>query len=1584
MSAHFTQLFALLYQEGKVDQLAKAVEQARDRMGKAGELDLWHFWKALVLAAQGDFEGSAGVVNQLPSDSAEEARRAIAIERIRQTKDYATAVSIFNERWQATHSPADLLTLCEIQLEAGNPRFVADHARQLVDEIATPAALRIAVTGAFRCDDWKLCYDLLKSRSELFPDGLLPSDLERLRVWSAQSLGLLDEARLGAETLVRGEATSENLSLLFQIHVRSGNLKGALFPARQLVTSPHTSSEVLLHVATVMRLEDPAIAEYALREAVTRGLNNPGLIGQATSIAAQLNSETLMRVLVPKMVEEAGHSNQYIRKATLEDVVKFKQDWDEQTRHALNEWRAGRVPIHFLGRGVNIPLAAWHVIALSHNEDEGTLSPNLPVFFRHGGREAVPTARNIRRLYLDITALHLAHELEILPFVEELYAPLYLPPAARLSLIEQADDADRNQPNVVAGRRAVKDYLDAGRIEVWNPPVLAAGEATERGGLNIEWWQALEAVKQRNGLLIDYWPKLSLETNAFVPTKDILGSVSSVPAIIEALSSAGEIGAHRAEVARTRLNAFDSTGLKFPTPMPGQCIFLEGNLAEQLAQAEILDAAARVFKLIISATSALFLKEEIARQANWQRICSHLKNLRDHVTASTAYRELLLHEAVGTSDQSHLANATERCLTELLQAEPGEGHFVWIDDRLLNGHGKCGEVPIITILGVIAELHRAGKLTTSHYFALRHRLRASDFRYIPSMKDEIVYHVSHASVSNGQIIETPELSVLRRYHARILLDRQPLQIPPLVFKTANPNGEAGLLGGTIVNIAEALREVFTANESDQQMKFARADWILHSLWLEPAHINKILGRTDPITDGGRAKILGDGLLLKYTINRPSFGADQNRNLFSQWLSARLLVGEERSKDAALQIREVLESNIWRRSVGSTEKDAYAAVMQNWYLSLPEKVRKNTDLARPTRDALAIGKRPVITVGTSQFDPKLFWEAAEKAVSGQSATLAALDGPSDFSLSVIRNGTTPVLLISHAQVSSPYGLEDDIFDVLQPGQDQRLSLLASRPEWFDSFGKRSKREMRRIAKTKRASDRASAVDAARRSSAWHHYLVLTKRCLSQQGPSLEDMSPPSQDALTGFLRLPKTLKEGKKFRGEIDRAAERLIDEVGVVEAFHRLALLPCLLPTCVGDAVAALPATEKGAFLDGLPEFCRTPLARIHGFNLLLCFQSEYSAQSKDLVRRILSTEEINETAVMLQMVTWAWDQLGAEEVFDPAIRLALAWTHGGILFGLLRQISKPEDIYRFAHQYDRHVPEETLSAGIGEDDVAFPRSVSPTVLIVTGVAAALRANRENLSNLDSNLIENTEALCFMHSDDIRVPKIEWLQDPNLKTDRLNSFLREPRDEILVSVFGPDDALEFSSQRIFREFETLVASLEADSGKSAAWVLLSALLSRAPYPVVLSERLAAIVKTISWEGTFADDAIRHAAMVALSANAWRLGGREMVKTVERWIGIEAKRFAQIPGDENEWKRRSQNVLLAIQQLSRNSPRFEAASVFSDALITCLDEWPAIANAVPGAVAQLLQLPEQQLAQVWPLILRLRYEMKPQRVISSDD
>ena len=56
-----------------------------------------------------------------------------------------------------------------------------------------------------------------------------------------------------------------------------------------------------------------------------------------------------------------------------------------------------------------------------------------------------------------------------------------------------------------------------------------------------------------------------------------------------------------------------------------------------------------------------------------------------------------------------------------------------------------------------------------------------------------------------------------------------------------------------------------------------------------------------------------------------------------------------------------------------------------------------------------------------------------------------------------------------------------------------------------------------------------------------------------------------------------------------------------------------------------------------------------------------------------------------------------------------------------------------------------------GEEDVASPRRVSPTVLLVSGLGAILRSAKLEAASLVPELRAKAESVCFMQTEEVRL-----------------------------------------------------------------------------------------------------------------------------------------------------------------------------------------------------------------------------------------
>ena len=169
------------------------------------------------------------------------------------------------------------------------------------------------------------------------------------------------------------------------------------------------------------------------------------------------------------------------------------------------------------------------------------------------------------------------------------------------------------------------------------------------------------------------------------------------------------------------------------------------------------------------------------------------------------------------------------------------------DDRFLNRHGQIShndvQTPLFTTLDLLDALVVAGSITAEDRLEYRTKLRRAGFFFVPLCEDELIQHLTSATVTEGKLNETTELKAIRE---NILLVRMSdwLQLPKedvwldTIFKV-------------FVNVLRSLWRIGADISSIE----ARSNWILDQVdvrgWL---HCIGPESRDD-IAQTGQAKII---------------------------------------------------------------------------------------------------------------------------------------------------------------------------------------------------------------------------------------------------------------------------------------------------------------------------------------------------------------------------------------------------------------------------------------------------------------------------------------------------------------------------------------------------------------------------------------------------------------------------------------------------------------------------------------------------------------------------------------------------------
>jgi hypothetical protein len=306
----------------------------------------WHHWRAIVLMSAGNVATAKGELEQF--DHAEKLDPLWAeIQRFesRNSGDWDAFEATLKARCVSTNSAEALLEYCEFAAHRRKWAAVAAVAADLVKQIETPDALCLAAIATFNAGQPKECLRLLESRSQFLTDEFRGEELQRVSIASNRTLGQLLTARHQAEQLCNAAGTTENLLLLAQLQLDTGDPKALALNARQLAQRQDLSSGQALRVAMLVRQEDLQLARSLWRRAVANPLPDEA-VGPAVSLGYNLGLDRELRPLLARMNDLAERGKGGIERKTLPDLIEHIKTHRKNVDWFNDLYSKGEMSIH--------------------------------------------------------------------------------------------------------------------------------------------------------------------------------------------------------------------------------------------------------------------------------------------------------------------------------------------------------------------------------------------------------------------------------------------------------------------------------------------------------------------------------------------------------------------------------------------------------------------------------------------------------------------------------------------------------------------------------------------------------------------------------------------------------------------------------------------------------------------------------------------------------------------------------------------------------------------------------------------------------------------------------------------------------------------------------------------------------------------------------------------------------------------------------------------------------------------------------------------------------------------------------------
>ncbi len=1254
-----------LYLSRQETQNAREVlKEARSLFDKNANLEAWSFWWARSLQLEGRSDEAFAFLANAGANRA--ARGFRTFDLLINLNDKSTPMEWPNSDLEEYLNNLDeiyIFEICSLMSNHERWEYVAEHAERLVSSLQTADALELASRCAFNCQRYELCQGLLEENINLLPERRYTSHLHHMYVQCLRRTGNFSQALKEAEGLANADPSPTYRCLLIDLLFDIGDFKRISIIARQLEHDSQLDATTAIRLASTLRIEDREQATRLWRRANELGITDE-LVTTAITVAHALGEDTQTRDLTERMCALAHTGAHEIQQlSSLEDVIQLENQRREYVERINEMYQQGRVPIHLVAQELNLSLA--RIYDINFSSTDLSLAPTL--FIRHGRRPiGYPLQKSLR---LDITAILLAKHIDILSLIENAFAPLMISSGLIRTLADMQIHVSDHQPRVSNSHKRLVELVQSGRIQVAPTaplPVDADWNAVDQ--LGASWIAAFELARSQGGFLVDFLPltKAGTMSEPAQPPKNADTVVASCSSVVRALIEQGAL-------PETRLQSvIDALGSAFKedngiTPTRGALLYCRHNIVSVFIQAGLMDVLLRQFNVVIEKREFEYVRarcSDHSQQADLRHFIGELTTHLQRGLENGTYQFLPKNTEVEREKTLPYPGPAIDCLVELISQPAVNGTAAWVDDRYILAYDTIGQVPIVSILDVLEMLVRAGDLTLDEYYERIATLRAARAWFIPISCSEIIHWLEQAPVEDDRLVETRELACLRQTLAAIILQVEWLQRP-------NPPKQAGEFGTILESVQAvymALTRVWDIGSISKSLMYA--EWLIEHLYISFDSVIRNLYQTLDAEAVRRWFANQAATLITYalTLDGSSVNDQQSpRQVYLRWLNERLLNRRLSTDPELLPIMVDSFGNIFSNFLQSLDSEQARRLAAYEFRSavaveLPEvlasSIRNNIELCERFAWPPIV---PVISLRNTLFEPRVLWDAVQKAFNEGRSKLISIKGEQVEIIPLRKSKDEVPGVLVNISTNKEFNIHDWTFGLLfEQSRAGREEILSRHRHLFDIAEEAFGRIAVELSTIEDIPQRMSEVNIWLSENTANYYDNIPIQIQQRQPVRIY---PPNAHALLRHYRFDIPFSSSS-LQEQFNHASKCLIQELGVKEALVRLIGLPIRLPDFFVEHLQDMPPNERRALIRSLLSLPASPISRLHLIRIFVDFKDDNPAylrlailQAKILVDHVLNGG-FAAFLSLLQLVHDYFERWSETSEWPFSMRLAITWLH--------------------------------------------------------------------------------------------------------------------------------------------------------------------------------------------------------------------------------------------------------------------------------------------------------------------------------------
>ena len=1502
----------------------------RARFESQRQMEVWNHWWMVVLLMSGDTAGALEFGTSVSHGSRPQHIEVVALlQQARQSHDSARVKELLAGLYGSSGDPRYLMLLAGQQAFEGNWMAISERAGELLRAVPTPDALYFVLTADFETRAYDQCLSRIEEFRDLFPGSRLPLDVKRLRVGCFERSGRPRDALREADALRCEDGSTSTLVSFTRLCFVYGDVQTAIAAAHELAGRGDVLAEDAVSIAELLFPHAPQLSRQLLRAAKAQSIPE-GRLFKALNLGQYLAIEHEQSELRKRLEVLATQEGSTVRVMTEKDVLPLLAQAQQACHEILRLYEKGLKPVHEA-----IDRCGFSVAPLLSAKHSEPFQPfEQPRFFvLHGKRSGHPPASipsTATRLDVDVTTVFLIHRLNLWDPIEQAFAEircshLIVPLlnqilSSTMSTRPQSDDALAEVGQLYSdGRIHVHKGEDNGpRNEMDSDHVDArlAEELRFRGLLTeTEYAKAIELLPPANG-----------QTGGALPG---LGS--------------------RVRCSRDALVLLATSGT--------------------------LGAFAKAFHVLIDKAVAASVEADVSAIEERHTTAESIRNLIGAL--GERFRNGKLQTLPEAAPGPRFGTLALDALADLIGFPADSSDVICADDRFMNGFDHRGDenrVPIISILDLLATLAERGIVDRARIWQLRHALRAANCLFIPFEPDEIAHHLIDAATSDGNVIETPELRVIRQYMAACFAQGGVLQraSPPAAHA-----GEIGFAIGLRKAVVEALALLWGDEAQAGEARMARANWLIESLYIDYLGICRSLGINKSLDEERQLVAMAAATLMVLDMESGSLeeGNKDARYDYKTWIWNSLFRRRCNADPSLLKaVTKCISSNLslianQRDLDDPKDRGLLKAATLRIAAKLPNPLKSLVQDDITALPGFEEGMRRAFKIADLEFDAATYMRQVASALSNGSATVQALRTKEDVIIRRLQIGNWDAIDLERPHQRKVHRLGNALWGVLLESASDREAALRRHSRLFDMEPEEFERLLQSVGGTEDPFGRFERAAAAAERSLPFFYHGLEQRVQLNEPLAGPDLMADSEIA---FFRYYGVTEESAHEAAAL--VAERWLElerRVGPIQATIRLAALPVPLPAPLEAGFQSAAPDQQKKFLHAVVRAGPSPTHRIHAIRLAFLATPTPAMQRlrRRLVRQHLGSAGRDERTAflsVLEFVTEAFDNWHLARRWDGSFRLMFSWAHAGHLFAMYRRAHAPlewiAEVFHRPRAYQAITDlEEELVHG---KDAATPDLATPHKIAVSGLAYALSPDSLPLPN---------EVACEAKRQwfaDSGAPHAWFLEMPSKSPNALGSFLSRDHMEDLRTLLGEALIGDYGPAWRSRLHEQAMLAIGSDAQQSSGWIFLAALYGNSPTPDEAAGQIEDSLRLLDFcEVVERDRGNQHAFLLAIANRIAHITREETRIAITSSLIRLAEWYGSHSGTEAEASELLNLVLVHGYPAAGKPSTLEE---FQQLCLSVARRFPKFAGPCRYTIDRFCHdLPIERAADYWPLALALR-------------